>query len=83
MKLKNDSAGQRCVAKLISISFLSGGIELNNMEKLKNPPFSTTFTRVRVIPGVTKRGEKMTHFSSRFLLPQQKILKSKRYGRKN
>lgn len=83
MKLKNDSAGQRCVAKLISISFLSGGIELNNMEKLKNPPFSTTFTRVRVIPGVTKRGGEMTHFSSRFLLPQQKILKYKRYRRKN
>lgn len=73
MKLKNDSAGQRCVAKLISISFLSGGIELNNMEKLKNPPFCTTFTRVRVIPSVTKRGGNDTFFLLDFYHHSKKI----------
>lgn len=38
MKLKNDSVGQWCVAKLISLSFLSGGTESNKMEQLKSPP---------------------------------------------
>lgn len=51
------------------------------MGKLKNPPFCTKFTRVRVIPSVTTR-EKMTLFSFGSLLLQQKNWTYKRYRRK-